>query len=288
MIPAPATGFGTLAAPLDDEAYHLLNELLEERFGLHFPLPRRSVLETRLQNRLRALHLDDFLEYYAVLRANGTDESRELAKAITNNETYFFRERDQLDALFADGLAALAEMPAVPGRIRLLSAGCSSGEEAYTLSFLAAERAVARGLPVEIDGLDLDTDRVTSARRAEYRVRSLRQMTDDQIRRYLAPATGSERWTVREPYRRAVQFDFGNLVDDAAIRRRGPYDAVFCRNVLIYFSATSMRRAVENLVSVLRPGGLLFLGHSESAIGLLPNLETARLGNCIVYRKVVR
>jgi len=285
MVPS---GFGSIAAPLDDEAYYLLNELLEERFGLHFPSPRRSVLETRLQHRLRALHLDDFLEYYAYLRSNGTDESRELAKAITNNETYFFRERDQLDALFGEGLASLAATPAVPGRIRLLSAGCSSGEEAYTLSFLAADHAAGRAIPVEIDGLDLDSDRVASAQRAEYRVRSLRQMTDEQIRRYLAPAAAPERWTVREPYRRTVRFDFGNLVDGSCFRRRPLYDAVFCRNVLIYFSAASMRRAIENLVSVLRPGGLLFLGHSESAIGLLPQLQATRLGGCIVYRKVAR
>ena len=95
------------AVALSDESYHLLNELLEERFGLHFPAHRRAILEDRLQPRLRALSLGNFLEYYAYLRANGNGESRELAKAVTNNETYFFRET--LATLAADEAPAVAE-----------------------------------------------------------------------------------------------------------------------------------------------------------------------------------
>jgi len=269
------------AVALSDESYHLLNELLEERFGLHFPAHRRAILEDRLQPRLRALSLGNFLEYYAYLRANGNGEGRELAKAVTNNETYFFRERDQLDALFGEAVGVLR----TTGRI--LCAGCSSGEEAFTLSFFAHEAAA--GAPpsaaVRIDAFDLDQERLAVAQRGECRARSLRQMSEAQIARYLEPS-GPDRWVVREQYRKPVTFLPGNLVDSATFRTAGPYDAVFCRNVLIYFSRQAMKRAVQNLVSVLRPGGLLFLGHSESVIGLLPTLETVRLGRCIVYRKV--
>ena len=271
-----------LAAPsvrLDDECYHLLNELLEQRFGLHFPPHRRSILEARLQTRLRALSLGDFLEYYAYLRANGNGESKELAKAVTNNETYFFRERDQLDALFGEGLATLR------GSGRILCAGCSSGEEAFTLSFFARDAASAPGSAITIDAFDLDQERLAVARRGECRVRSLRQMTEAQVARYLEPAAEG-RFVVREPYRRGVAFTAGNLVDPASFRFAGPYDAVFCRNVLIYFSRPALVRAVRNLLAVLRPGGLLFLGHSESVIGMFPELEAVRLGRCIVYRKV--
>lgn len=264
---------------LSDEAYHLINELLEDRFGLVFPPHRRSVLESRLQTRLRALHLRDFLEYYAYLRANGDGERRELAKAVTNNETYFFRERDQFDALFAEGEAALGR-----GSLRILSAGCSSGEEAFTLSFFARHAAARFGREVAIDGFDLDTDRVAIAQRGECRPRSLRQMTPDQIERYLEPA-GPDRFRVRDPYRAGVRFTSGNLVDPVTFSGPAPYDVVFCRNVLIYFSAASLRRAVRNLAARLRPGGLLFLGHSESIIGMFPELETIRLGRSIAYRK---
>lgn len=270
--------------PLSDEAYHLINELLEERFGLSFPPHRRAVLENRLQPRLRCLHLDDFLEYYAFLRANGDGERRELAKAVTNNETYFFRERDHFDALFTQGIAHLREGSSEKPRMRILSAGCSSGEEAYTINFFA-RHAVPAPLAVTVDGIDLDADRLDIARRGECRPRSLRQMTEDQVRRYLEPA-GPERYRVRQAYRAGVSFDFGNLVELSSFRRPERYDAVFCRNVLIYFSAASLRRAIQNLAEVLRPGGLLFLGHSESIIGMFPELQTLRLGPCIVYRRV--
>jgi chemotaxis protein methyltransferase CheR len=268
--------------PLEDEAYHLLNEFLEERFGLVFPEHRRAILESRLQARLRALHLEDFLEYYAYLRANGEGERRELARAVTNNETYFFRERDHFDALFTDGVARFAT--GGTARLRILSAGCSSGEEAYTLSFFARHAGASRPVPVTVDGFDLDSDRLAIARRGEFRPRSVRHMTEDQVRRYLEPA-GPDRYLVREAYRDGVTFSFGNLVEAASFRRAEPYDVVFCRNVLIYFSAASLRRAITNLASVLRPGGLLFLGHSESIIGMFPGLETLRLGRCIVYHK---
>jgi len=270
---------GSTALPLGDEAYYLLNELLEERFGLHFPQHRRAILEARLQPRLKALGLEDFVEYYAALRANGNGEVKELAKAVTNNETYFFRERDQFDALFDHGTAVLGDTG------RVLCAACSSGEEAYTLNFYARDLARGRVRPPAIDAFDLDLARLDIARRGECRERSLRHMTAEQVTRYLEPSA-PERWVVRPPYREGVSFAHANLVDRTAFAAMPVYDVVFCRNVLIYFSREAMRRAVENLVSVLRPGGLLFLGHSESIIGMFPALETVRLGRCIVYRKV--
>ena len=273
------TQLGAPLVSLTDEAYHLLNELMEERFGLVFPPHRRGILEARLQPRLRALSLGDFVEYYAYLRANGNGESKELAKAVTNNETYFFRERDQFDALFGEGIATLRHSG------RILCAGCSSGEEAWTLNFLARDASASAAGGVRIDAFDLDLERLAVAQKGECRVRSLRQMTEQQVARYLEPVS-HERWSVREAYRRGVTFMPGNLVDPMTFRGLGPYDVVFCRNVLIYFSRASLQRAVHNLVSVLRPGGLLFLGHSESLIGMFAELETVRLGRCIVYRKV--
>ena len=103
--------------------------------------------------------------------------------------------------------------------------------------------------------------------------------------RYLRPS-GEARYAVAEGFREAVTFGWGNLVDASTLPRQVPYDAIFCRNVLIYFSERSLRRAITNLLGVLRPGGLLFLGHSESVIGMFPELETVRLGPCVVYRKV--
>ncbi len=270
---------------MDDEAYHLLNELLERRFGLSFPPHRRPTLETRLQPRLRALNLGSFLDYYATLLVPGAPEYRHLANAVTNNETYFFRETDQFEALIGAGLAELARAPAVADRLRILSAGCSSGEEAFTLSFYA-DRAWSGGgrLPVEVDAFDLDAERVAIAQRGECRARSLRQMTPEQVGRYLT-RLGEDSWQVRPAWRQRVAFAAGNIVELGTFRRPLTYDAVFCRNVLIYFSEQSLRRAVRNFLAVLRPGGLLFLGHSESVIGMFPELPAVRVGDVIAYRK---
>jgi chemotaxis protein methyltransferase CheR len=265
---------------LSDESYHLLNEVLEQRFGLQFPANRRAVLQARLQPRLRALSLTDGLEYYAYLRANNGAESRELAKAVTNNETYFFRERDQFDALFNGGDDVLTPSS------RILSAACSSGEEAFTLSFYAKDLASRTSLAsVRVDAFDLDADRLAVAGQGECRTRSLRQMSSEEQARYLE-STGPDRWKVRDIYRKGVSFRHANLVDRRAFDGVAPYDAVFCRNALIYFSRPAMMIAIENLAAALRPGGLLFLGHSESIIGLFPKLETIRIGKCIAYRKV--
>ncbi len=283
MTPLP--GIASTVA-LSDEAYHLLNEILESRLGLHFPEHQRRSLENRIQPRLRVLNLDDFLDYYLLLRTGGDAEIKALANAVTNNETYFFRERDQFEILFEEGVELLRPSLAVPGRLRILSAGCSSGEEAYTLSFYARDRGMAfRGMAVTIDGFDIDTARVDIAQRAACRSRSLRDMTDEQIDRYLSDKA-PDRYVVKPAFREGVQFSYGNLVDLTSFYRPVPYDAVFCRNVLIYFSEGSLRRAVQNLIAVLRPGGLLFLGHSESIIGMFPTVETIRLGRCILYRKV--
>jgi len=275
-------------ASLTDEEYLLLNELLEEHFGLNFPAQRRNVLSNRLRPRLALLRLNSFLEYYHVLLADDTRERERLANLITNNETYFFRERYQFEALFGGAIDAWRNKLAVPGLLRILCAGSSSGEEAYTLGFYAADHATDVGeLRVRVDAFDLDTDRVAIAKRAEYRTRSLRDMDPGQIDRYLE-SQSPERYCVRPEFRGDITFRRGNIVDLASYRQPFRYDVVFCRNVLIYFSERALRRAIANFAAVLRPGGLLFLGHAESIIGLSDCFETARLDSCLAYRRTAK
>jgi chemotaxis protein methyltransferase CheR len=270
---------------LDDEAYHLLNEFLEQHFGLVFPAERRVILENRLQQRLRALSLSSGLDYYLLLCGrDGASELPNLATAVTNNETYFFREADQIETLFTEGIDFLGLRGRAALPLRVLSAGCSSGEEAYTVRFRAHDLGFGLRQPIRVDGIDVDPVRVTLGCHATYRWRSLRAMSVAQVERYLEPV-GAERFQVRAPFRVGVRFFPGNLVDRDTLTGRGPYDAVFCRNVLIYFSESSLRRAVENLIELLHPGGVLFLGHSESVIGMFPALETVRLGSCLAYRR---
>lgn len=274
---------------LDDEEFLLLNEVLTSRFGLHFPPHKKDILASRLRPRLAARHVRSFFDYYLAVRHDRNGEIERFVEAVTNHETYFFREIHQFEAL----LDAAARDPS-PGwgpasrRLRVLSAGCSTGEEAYTLSIHARNRAGSSApLEVEIDAFDLDRHCLELARAAEYGPHSLRGLSEDQRHRYFR-RRDEERFELRTIYRHGVQFRTGNILDVATFPAPGPYDAVFCRNVFIYFAEAAMLRSLENFATVLRPGGLLFLGHSESAIGLCPCFETVRLDRCLAYRKVCR
>jgi chemotaxis protein methyltransferase CheR len=293
------TGLSTgawLARPaaMTEEEYLLLNELISVRFGITFPEHKRDLLESRLRPRLQALHLQRYLDYYLQLVCDGDGELRYLAQLVTNNETFFFRETHQFTALFDAALDELKEGAAVPGTLRLLSAGCSSGEEPYTLGVFARQSFVRlAGTTVAIDAFDVDSSRIEMAKRAEYQRTSLRALAPEQIERYFQPLTtdpamGPERWALKPAYRTGVHFTGGNILDLPSFGYHPPYDAVFCRNVLIYFTEPALHAAIAHFARVLRPGGILFLGAAESIIGLSDQFETVRLRDTIAYRKAHR
>ena len=264
------------------EELALFNELLSNRFGLHFPEHKREILESRLVSRLRANHLQRFLDYYLLLQYDFDRELDALTSAITNNESYFFRETTQFEALRGQVLASLRRT--AEGRIRFLSAGCSSGEEPYTLNIFLLERIPeATRTMHRIDAIDLDRERLSMAEQGVYRHSALRALDEEKRQRYFIQH-GPESYELREQYRRGVNFRLGNILElDSAVS--GPYDVVFCRNVLIYFAEPALKAAIENFAHIVRPGGLLFLGHSESIIGLTQSFQAERLGTCIAYRR---
>jgi chemotaxis protein methyltransferase CheR len=266
------------------EEHLLLNEVIEKVFGLSFAVNRREFLESRLRPRLQALHLRQFIDYYLLLQYDLDSEKEHLARLVTNNETYFFRETYQFDGLLGEGLERLGANPAEKA-LRILCAGCSSGEEPYTLNIFARQAARRRpGLRWAIDAFDIDVERVSAARQAVYGAGSLRSASPEQKNEYFTQV-GHDRHSLMPPFREGVSFASGNILDLATFRSEEPYDAVFCRNVLIYFSEPAFQRAVANFARVLRPGGLLFLGHSESLIGRSERFETVRLDRCIAYRR---
>ena len=272
-------------ASLTLEELALFNELLSSKFGLHFPEHKLEILESRLLPRLRATRLQRFMDYYLLLQYDMEREIDPLTRAITNNESYFFRETAQFEALDGARLDELGQSGRRPGRLRFLSAGCSSGEEPYTLNIFVRGFPAALGQQaVHIDGIDIDNQRLEMARRAVYRPSSLRTLTPDQIRCHFAQREG-ESFELRPTFRRGIHFSQGNILDRGAFSRSEPYDAVFCRNVLIYFSEAALKTAIESFAHAVRPGGLLFLGHSESIIGLTQTFQAERFGQCIAYRR---
>ncbi len=266
------------------EELALFNELFANEFGLFFPDHKREILESRLLPRLRANHLQRFMDYYLMLQYDLKNERDPLVRAITNNESYFFRETAQFEALQATELQNLRD-GGVPGRLRILSAGCSSGEEPYSLNVFL--RRALFGQPedvLRIDAIDIDTERLALARRGVYRPSSLRTLAEKDVGRYFAEHEEG-RYELRKGFRQGVHFSEGNILSLDSFQPVAPYDAAFCRNVLIYFSEPALKVAIGNFARVVRPGGLLFLGHSESIIGLTTAFQAERLGQCIAYRR---
>jgi len=262
--------------------WKLLGDLLETRFGLAFDDNRRDILCSRLLPRLEELHLDSFMEYYHFLRCHPARESEfvEIAKLATNGESYFFRESHHYDILTRH-VAPVCEENGRP--LRILSAGCSSGQEAYTAAItLHNLKTVRHALEFEIEGCDINPLRIEWARTASYTDRALWNC-DDLTRRACFEQDGS-RWRLRPSYREHVSFFEANLATETG-ENWAPYDVVFCRNVLIYFSSRAFESAIRLFHRCLAPGGYLFLGHSESLINRSLGFEPICLDSKIVYRR---
>lgn len=269
---------------MTQQEYELLNDFLSERFGLTFPDHKRDILESKLRPRITALHLKSFYDYYVHLQYDNNGELRQLAQLVTNNETYFFRETNQVEALFQHALVEIRRLRPDDTTLRILCAGCSSGEEPYTISIFARENQYRMwGTTVTIAGIDIDESRLAIARRASYGPASFRGVDEETIDKYfLTNGEGSR--VVKPMYRTNIEFREGNIVSPTAYGFPGTLDAIFCRNVLIYFSEAMLRKAIDNFAAALKPGGFLFLGHSESIIGLTNRFHPVRLGDNIAYR----
>ncbi len=272
-------------APLLPAEYRLLRDLVKEHAGLCFDDDALFTFERRLWERVAALGLTSFGDYYKYLRFHirGSAELEEALELLVTKETYFFRQDYQLRSFQQELLPRLAEQHARQRRLTLWSAGCSTGEEAYTLAILLHETGRFEGWDVRVVGSDLSRGNVAMARRGVYRERSLRSTSPAHRRQYFVET--AEGFQVIDSIRRYCQFGQLNLFDANRARTVGPVDVVFCRNVIIYFDMKSRRRVIDNLYERLRPGGYLLMGHSESLINLSTAFELVHLQEDLVYRK---
>lgn len=275
--------YDTAPPPLEEEEYRLLRELIRSRIGLDFGPSRRDILASRLSRRLSALSLRSYLEYYRYLlyarRDQREREFSELADVLANHETYFFREAYQFELLYK---VAWGSLPWHGPNVRILSAGCSTGEEAYSLLMAAREGSV-EPLP-ELVGIDLCAATVEAAKRSIYRQNSFRSTLPFPRERYFVEREPNL-FEVKPTLKAAAHFQQANLLDAVELESLGLFDVIFCRNVLIYFDDAALTRVARNFHRILRPGGYLFLGHSESFLGRGLPFEALRLGHHIAYRR---
>jgi chemotaxis protein methyltransferase CheR len=273
---------------LNEEEFRLLRDFIHERFGLFFDDGQRQSLRSRLEGRLAGLDLRSFEDYYHYLRF-GPQRAEELDRMIshlTNNETYFFRESPQLQVFADPVLKGLKERKARTGdrSLRILSAGCSTGEEAHTLAMILHDSGqFFWNWDVQVFGVDVDAAAVEKARRGVYFHNSFRSVSSAALERhFVRQGTGAQ---VKEGLRKLTHFRQGNLMDAASYEGMAPLDAVFCRNVLIYFSDAATLKAVRLFHEALAPGGYLFLGHAESLSRITDLFTPIRFQGAIVYQK---
>ena len=277
------------APALTEDAFFLLRDLIEAHFGLRYETDTAYLLERRLQPRLLTLQLRSFLDYYDYLKNLALpeiDRIRELEdiyERLATRETYFFRESYQLDVLREILLPQLHSEQPRGKRLALWSAGCATGEEVYSLAIQVLESGLFDGWQVQIIGTDLSRTALDVAQRGVYGPSSFRQTEARLHQRYFRPLTG--RWEVLPEVKRMCTFLRGNLIRDDFSIIGGPFDAVFCRNVLIYFSRQQRVPLIAKISDRLSPGGYLFLGHSESLLDVSTPLQLSHLGREMVYRR---
>ena len=264
---------------LPPEIFRLLRDLIYDYCGIFFTDDNAYIVHRRLQPRAggaRARRLRRVLPLPALVDPHARkQELEEIVDRVTTNETYFFRESYQLTAFRDEILPELYDERPRGKRLSVWSAGCSTGEEAYTIAILIQEAALFAGWDVRVFGNDISRRCLQAARRGAYGRNSFRATDEKLLRRYFREVDGKQQ--VRDEVRALVSFGQINLIDEQMMRLVGDVDVIFCRNVLIYFDTVSRKKVIATLHGKLMQGGYLLLGHSESLINVSTAFELVHL-----------
>jgi len=246
---------------LHDETFRKITGLMYSAIGLSFAAGKKPLIASRLATRVQRLGLADYEDYFALIAGN--DDAGEFQVAIdllTTNETYFFREPKHFELLRALATQARGR----PQPFRVWSAASSSGEECYSIAMVLADCLDASQTGWDVVGSDISTRVLRRARTGHYPLERARNIPPAYLKRYCLRGHGEQDGTllVERGLRNRVNFAQVNLNTD--LPRLGTFDVVFLRNVMIYFNGDTKRQVVARVLSLLKPGGHLFIGHSES------------------------
>lgn len=274
-------------AQITDDEFRLFRDFIHEECGLFFADNKIAFLASRIGKRLAVTSIGSFYRYYRYLKQRGMEHEEELLQLLdelTINETSFFRNRPQFDVLEQLVLPELIERKNAGGELgfRIWSAGCSTGEEPYSIAMSVLERLpTVRSWDVRVYASDLSLTALERATIGTYPESKLQDMDRARQRRFFEACPDGFR--IRDEVRRLVVYDFHNLKHENGL---GDLDIIFCRNVLIYFNPDDQQKVVNKLIRALRPGGYLFLGHSESVQGVSSELKFVHHRRGTAYKKV--
>lgn len=279
MLAAPASSREREFVLRDDE-FAAIRALVRQHTGIALAPSKRELVYSRLVRRLRKLGLPSFSAYLSRLEAGDPAEFEEFTNALTTNLTAFFRESHHFDYLANTVIPALAERNAANRRIRIWSAGCSTGEEPYSIAMTLLESAVnLRGWDIRVLATDLDSNVVAHAAQGLYREERFEKMPAARRHRWFQEMPGGQ-WQAKAELKDLVRFKGLNLMHDWPMR--GQFDVIFCRNVVIYFDKETQRNLFSRMARLQRPGDWLFIGHSES---LFKVSEHYQLVGKTIYRR---
>ncbi|HOP28566.1 MAG TPA: CheR family methyltransferase [Spirochaetota bacterium] len=267
-----------------------ISSFIESEFGIKMPAVKKILLTSRLSKRLNLLGCKSYADYYRFIRsAKGADEFLIFADLVSTHETSFFRESQHFELMFSRVLPDLCGTGGAGIRrsLRVLSAACSTGEEAYTLAITIEEfrrKRKLRSFNYRITGTDISTKVLSSASRGVYGEGRVGKLPDEYMKKYFMRGKNEKRELVRVvPELRAnAEFMHMNLMDKSYPFREN-FDIIFCRNALIYFDRENQKEIIRKLTSHLSRNGYLFIGHSETMAGYdLP----LRCVEPTVYRRI--
>jgi len=265
-------------SPITSKEFELIREWLYLHTSIHLNDSKKTLVSGRLQKRVNYLGLKSLLDYYKyIVEASNQDEAQQAINLLTTNETYFFREKKHYDFLrhsILDGIR-------ISGDYKVWSAASSTGEEAYTTALIMADMFGIKS-SWKILGTDINTDVIVTAKKGVYPIESSQKIPIEMLKKYCVKGVGRDDgfFKFKDEMIEKVNFTKHNLIKPLPINTR--FDLVFLRNVLIYFDIKDKKRIVSNIMSVMKPGAWLLVGHSESVSGYNEKLKQIKPG-CYQY-----
>ncbi|MBL8967619.1 MAG: protein-glutamate O-methyltransferase CheR [Spirochaetaceae bacterium] len=267
---------------LGDADFELYRKLIYDESGIHFSATNRSILESRLKERLREKKLDSLKAYYDLILRD-KEELKTLLDSVTTNLTRFFRNQPHFDAIEHYVVPELIKMRGASGdrKLRFWSAGCSTGEEPYTVAMLLKE-ILPPGWGFEVVASDISLKSLMVGKEGFYADSRIQGIPEAYLPKYFDKKAGG--YQIKDEIKKLVRFDYHNLKNDSGLRN---LDVVFCRNVLIYFDEAAQKASIERFWDAMAPKSFLFIGHSESLFGMNTKFEFVKTDWACFYRKFI-
>ena len=261
-----------------DGNFELYRDLIYKESGITFTPTNRSILESRLKERLREKNVDSVTTYLDTIKKD-KEELKGFLDSITTNLTRFFRNQAQFDALEKFVVPEIISIRKVPGVIRVWSAGCSTGEEPYTIAMLLSE-ILPSAWSYEILASDLSFKCLMTAKEGFYANNRIDGIPDNYLGKYFTKVDGG--YKINPDIQSKIKFDYHNLKNDSQQRN---LDIVFCRNVIIYFDETAQKAVINRFWDSMASKSFLFIGHSESLFGMDTKFEFLKTEWATLYKK---